>query len=154
MVSSYGANEVAYFRSGAVRKRYNRPVIDHPPVPASVAGYLRHLEVERRMPANTRLAYARDLARLVAQADRKHVSVEELTRQELAELVRASMIEGRSAASTARMVSGVRGFYRYLSVSGRIAANPATDLKPPRDTKSLPHFLASDQVEALLAAPD
>jgi integrase/recombinase XerD len=124
------------------------------PLPASVAGYLRHLEVERRMPANTRLAYSRDLARLVALANRKGEAVEAMTRQDLAELVRASMIDGRSAASTARMVSGVRGFYRYLSISGRIAANPASDLKPPRDTRALPHFLAPDQVEALLAAPD
>jgi len=122
--------------------------------PDSVTGYLRHLEVERRVPANTRMAYARDLARLVALADRKGAAVESLSRQDLAELVRASMIEGRSAASTARMVSGVRGFYRYLSISGRIAANPASDLKPPRDSKSLPHFLSPDEVEALLAAPE
>jgi integrase/recombinase XerD len=64
------------------------------------------------------------------------------------------MIAGRSAASTARMVSGVRGFYRYLAISGRIAQNPASDLIPPRDTKALPRFLAPEQVEALLAAPD
>ena len=106
------------------------------------------------MPANTRLAYARDLARLLELADKKKTDVESLTRQDLSELVRASMIAGRSAASTARMVSGVRGFYRYLSISGRIAANPASDLRPPRDTKSLPRFLAADEVEALLAAPE
>src|SRR5688572_24644143 len=105
------------------------------PMPASVTGHSPHLEVERRLPLTTRLAYARDLERLVAIAGQKDASVESLSRQDLAELVRASMIEGRSAASTARMVSGVRGFYRYLSISGRIAANPASDLKPPRDTK-------------------
>jgi integrase/recombinase XerD len=127
------------------------------PVPArlpdAVAGYLRHLEVERRMPANTRLAYTRDLRRLVDLADRKGVAVEALTRGDLAELVRASMIGGRSAASTARLLSGVRGFYRYLAVSGRIAANPAADLTPPRAAKALPRFLSPEEVEALLAAP-
>ena len=81
-------------------------------MPASVEGYLRHLEVERRVPSNTRLAYARDLSRLVALASQNSATVESLSRRDLAELVRASMIEGRSAASTARMVSGVRGYYR------------------------------------------
>jgi integrase/recombinase XerD len=131
------------------------PTPERPPeLPEAMVGYLRHLEVERRMPANTRLAYARDLARLAAFAAKKDRPVESMTRADLEALSRSSMIEGRSAASTARLVSGVRGFYRYLMVSGRIAANPAGDLPLPRADKSLPRFLAADEVEALLAAPD
>jgi integrase/recombinase XerD len=122
--------------------------------PDAIAGYLRHLEVERRLPVNTRLAYARDLARLAALATRHATTVEALGRDDLEELARASMRQGRSATSTARLVSGVRGFYRYLLVSGRIAANPAGDLKPPRMDRALPRFLSPDDVEALLAAPD
>ena len=124
------------------------------PPPDAVAGYLRHLEVERRMPANTRLAYARDLARLVAFAAKKARTLEALTRQDLEELARASMVEGRSATSTARLVSGVRGFYRYLLVSGRIAPTPPTICRRREPTRRLPRFLAPDEVEALLAAPD
>jgi len=106
------------------------------------------------MPVNTRLAYARDLARLSDLAARTGVGVEALGREDLAHLVRASMIAGRSAASTARLVSGVRGFYRYLAISGRIAASPAADLRPPRGAKALPRFLSLEDVDALLAAPD
>ena len=106
------------------------------------------------MPTNTRLAYERDLARLVALADKRETPVEELTRRDLESLVRASMVEGRSAASTARLVSGVRGFYRFLALSGRVSANPAVDLKPPRAPKALPRFLSAEDVDALLAAPD
>ena len=124
------------------------------PLPDAITGYLRHLEVERRLPANTRLAYARDLARLAALAARQETVVEALGRDDLEALVRSSMVEGRSAASTARLVSGVRGFYRYLQISGRVAVNPASDLKPPRTDKALPRFLSPDEVEALLAAPD
>lgn len=124
-----------------------------PQMPAVVLGYLRHLEVERRMPVNTRLAYTRDLERLVDLARRRDVAVEALEREDLEQMVRVSMIAGRSAASTARLVSGVRGFYRYLMVSGRIAANPADDLKPPRGAKALPRFLSPEEVDALLAAP-
>jgi integrase/recombinase XerD len=119
-----------------------------------IASYLRHLEIERRLPANTRLAYGRDLARLAAFAAGRDVGVEGLTREDLEALVRASMIEGRSASSTARLVSGVRGFYRYLRVGGRIAVDPSDDLKPPRADQALPRFLSPDEVEALLRTPD
>jgi len=123
-------------------------------MPAEIAGYLRHLEVERRMPINTRLAYARDLARLAACAADRGVSVGSLTRDDLEALVRDSMLEGRSAASSARLVSGLRGFYRYLAVSGRVAVNPAGDLHAPRNPTALPRFLSPEEVEALLGAPD
>jgi integrase/recombinase XerD len=122
--------------------------------PEIIDTYLRHLDVERRLPANTRLAYARDLARLAAFAAGRELAVDRLTRDDLEALVRASMIEGRSASSTARLVSGVRGFYRYLRVGGRIAADPSDDLKPPRADKSLPRFLSTEEVDALLRAPD
>jgi integrase/recombinase XerD len=138
------------------RKQPLRPVPPDAPaprLPEAVSGYLRHLEVERRLPANTRLAYARDLRRLVEFAGRKGVAVEVLARTDLAELARRSMIAGRSAASTARLVSGVRGFYRYLAVSGRIAASPAADLTPPRRAQALPRYLTAEEVDALLAAP-
>jgi len=123
-------------------------------LPELIETYLRHLEVERRLPANTRLAYARDLARLAAFAAGREVAVDQLTRDDLEALVRASMIEGRSASSTARLVSGVRGFYRYLRVGGRLATDPSDDLKPPRADKSLPRFLSAEEVDALLRAPD
>ena len=123
-------------------------------VPDIIDGYLRHLEVERRLPANTRLAYARDLQRLAVFAAGREISVDKLTRDDLEALVRASMIEGRSAASTARLVSGVRGFYRYLRVAGRITADPSDDLKQPRADSSLPRFLSPEEVDALLRAPD
>jgi len=43
---------------------------------------------------------------------------------------------------------------RYLRISGRIAADPSGDLRPPRIDKALPRFLSTDEVDALLQAPD
>ena len=101
-------------------------------VPASVAAYLRHLEVERRVAANTLDAYRRDLTRLAAFAAAEGKDVADLDRRDLEAAVRTSMADGRSATSTARFVAGVRGLYRFLRISGRIARNPAEDLQAPR----------------------
>ena len=100
--------------------------------PAPVTAYLRHLEVERRMASNTLDAYRRDLRRLAAFAVREGKDVADLERRDLEAAVRESMSEGRTATSTARFVAGVRGFYRFLRIGGRIARNPAEDLQAPR----------------------
>jgi integrase/recombinase XerD len=120
----------------------------------AVAPYLRHLEVERRVAANTLAAYRRDLARLHAFAAAKGVRLDRLTRADLEMLVREAMASGLSPTSTARLVAAVRGFYRFLAVGGRLAENPADDLQAPRTFAALPHFLSIDEVDALIAAPD
>jgi integrase/recombinase XerD len=120
----------------------------------AVARYLRHLEVERRMAANTLDAYRRDLTRLTEFAAGRTQQVDALSRADLEAFVRESMASGLSPTSTAREVAAVRGFYRFLRLSGRIDRNPAEDLHAPRAFAGLPHFLSPDDVDALLAAPD
>ena len=125
-----------------------------PPLPDEMRGYLRHLEVERRMSPNTLAAYGRDLARLAAFAAATGQSAQDLNRADLERLVRETMASGMSPTSTARIVAAIRGFFRYLHVSGRVARNPADDLQAPRAFASLPKFLSLEEVDALLAAPD
>ncbi len=126
-----------------------------PPNPhAAVVAYLRHLEVERRVSNHTLDAYRRDLGRLAAFAGARQRPLEQLTRADLDGLVRSAMTSGLSPTSSARLVAAVRGFYRFLRVSGRISENPADDLHAPRALLSLPRFLSIDEVDVLLAAPD
>jgi integrase/recombinase XerD len=122
--------------------------------PQTVEAYLAHLTVERRLAANSVASYARDLtllARYAAAAGRPIVT---LTRSELEAFVRDLMAEGRSPKSVARVVACLRGFYRFLVVDGKLAANPAADLRPPRAWKVLPKYLSVDDVDRLIAQPD
>jgi integrase/recombinase XerD len=123
-------------------------------LPAAVTSYLRHLEVERRAAANTLESYRRDLARLAAFAAGRERDVSALDRADLEALVRDAMAAGLAPASTARLVAALRGFYRFLRVSGRLEANPAADLRRPRTFAALPRFLSIEEVDRLLAAPD
>jgi integrase/recombinase XerD len=104
------------------------------------------------MATNTLQAYERDLRRLAQWAGSR--SLETLRRADLEAFIRDSMAAGLSPASTARLVAGVRGFYRFLKLTGRVAVNPTDDLPAPRQFTALPRFLSLDDVEALLAAPD
>lgn len=119
-----------------------------------VTAYLRHLEVERRAATNTLEAYRRDLARLTAFAEQHATRVDRLGRADLEELIRDAMAQGLSPTSAARLVAAVRGFFRFLRVTGRLSENPADDLRAPRLFSGLPHFLSLEDVDALIATPD
>jgi integrase/recombinase XerD len=61
---------------------------------------------------------------------------------------------GYKARSTARFLSGLRGFYRYLLREGEISLDPTLRVDLPRLGRPLPKALSEADVEALLAAPD
>ena len=67
-----------------------------------IDAYLRHLEVARRLSPHSLDAYARDLARLAAFAERQSRAVAALGLPDLEAFVRGLMTEGLSPASTAR----------------------------------------------------
>ena len=110
--------------------------------------------MERRLAANSIEGYARDLNQLMAFALSRSRDIRTLDRVDIEAFVRSQMAEGRSPRSVARTVAGVRGFYKYLVVDGRLTASPAADVRPPRAWKTLPKYLSLDDVDTLLTQPD
>ncbi len=119
-----------------------------------IDAYLDHLRIERRLAAHTLESYARDLRALARHAAGEERPVEALDRASLEAFVRAQRTAGLSPRSVARAVAAVRGFYRYLVLNQHLEKNPAEDLRPPKAWPDLPHFLSTEQVEALLTQPD
>ena len=116
--------------------------------------YLDHLRVVRRVANNTIEAYAHDLRLLGKFAAAAQRPLAGLTRRDLDDLVRQLAGEGRSARSVARTIAGIRGFYKHLVITRRLETSPADDVQAPRPAAALPHYLALEQVEALVAVPD
>ena len=120
----------------------------------AVDHYLTHLRSVRRLSPNTVESYGRDLADLARFADRKKTTVDALDRRDLEAFVRSLMTGGKSPRSVGRAVATLRGFYRFLAASGRIAADPADDLRAPRAWPALPKAIGVEDVDRLLDAPD
>jgi len=123
-------------------------------VDAQVDAFLTHLSAERRLSPHTVEAYGHDLQLLGAFAAGQGRSLAALDRSAVEAFVRQLMGEGRAPRSVARVVASVRTFYRYLVVNGGLAASPADDVRPPRSIRTLPSFLTTAEVDALVAAPD
>lgn len=121
---------------------------------ARIDAYLDHLRVVRRLQPLSVESYSRDLLQLARFAAGQGTTPETLSLQDLEAFVRGLMAEGYSPRSVARMVAGVRGFYKHLLVSRVIATNPADDLRPPKAWRELPRYLSLEDVDALLNAPD
>jgi integrase/recombinase XerD len=116
--------------------------------------YLLFLRVEKGLSANSVESYARDMAKLREWAAERGAEPQALGKGDLREFVMSLTRGGLSARSAARMLSAVRGFYRYLLVDGHTKTDPTADLSSPQTGQKLPRFLTQEEMARLLEAPD
>jgi integrase/recombinase XerD len=119
-----------------------------------IDAYLDHLRVVRRLADHTIDSYRRDLALLGRYAAGREIALDALDLGDLEAFVRDLMGQSYAPRSVARLVACVRGFYKFLVIDRRLAANPAEDLRAPRAWPALPVYLSVEDVDRLLAAPD
>jgi integrase/recombinase XerD len=78
----------------------------------------------------------------------------EITRQHLREFLVWIGELGMSPRSQARIVSGIRSFFRFLLMDGMLTADPSELLESPRPGRPLPVFLHVEEIDRILAAID
>lgn len=121
----------------------------------AVDEFLQQLKVVRHASPNTLRAYARDLADFLAFLEAEGVSDwQQVTVVTLRRFLNNLFAQGYERRTIARKLSAVRTLFRFLAQTGRISANPASELRQPRLPQKLPTVLDERQVDALLSAPD
>ena len=119
-----------------------------------ITEYLSYLKVEKGLAANSLASYERDLAKLKAWTDKNGFDPLTLTRQDLREWLIDLGHTKLSENSKRRMISAMRGFYKFLMIDGHIKTNPSDNLDSPQKGFYLPKFLNQHEIETLLAQPD
>lgn len=113
--------------------------------------FLEHLRSERQASAHTLDGYRRDLAKVLAFCEKEQlVAWADLDSARLRRLIARLHLQGQSGRSLARLLSAVRGFYRYLLREGRCRHDPAAGLSPPKGERRLPRTLDADRTQQLL----
>jgi integrase/recombinase XerD len=113
------------------------------------------LWMEHGLSEHTLAAYRNDLAGLAAWLQQQGVhGLPQARREDLLAYLAERVIAGARPRTTARLLSSLRRYYRYLVREGRLQADPSILVDTPRIGRPLPDSLSEREVEDLLAAPD
>ena len=120
-------------------------------LPHAAEEYLSWLEVERGRSPRTLSSYRRDLAAYEAALGRGRTGLEAASAADVAAYL-AALRRTHSAASAARALSSIRGFYRFQVEEGLRDDDPTVDLPSIPVSDLLPKALSEEETERLLGA--
>lgn len=119
-----------------------------------VKAYVRYLKLERNYSVNTIEAYQRDLRYLLNFLAKDETEVQEAKLKDLEAFASSLHDEGIGPRSQARILSGVRSFYRFMQLDGYMDNDPTELLPSPQIGEHLPEYLSLQEVDDLEAAID
>ena len=120
-----------------------------------IRGYEAFLSLERGQSANTQTAYATDVGKLVSALSLSgDGDLQRLTADDLRCFVGDLHDLGISPRSQARIVSGLKSFFRYLRLEHIIDDDPMLLIESPKIGRHLPEVLSIEEIDAMIAAID
>lgn len=121
---------------------------------ALMRGFVQYLMLEKSLSRNTLDAYVRDVAKLMDYAHDLGTEVMDIDLEFLHGFVAAMADVGIHARSIARILSGVRAFFKYLVLEGYRSDDASALLESPKLGAHLPQVLTVSEVDALIGACD
>jgi integrase/recombinase XerD len=119
-----------------------------------IAQFLTHVRVEKGLSANTVAAYQRDLAKFNACAQKRKLTLDGISRDDLVDFLAGLYREKLESRTVARHLVTLRNFFRFAQIQELIATDPSLNLESPKIRRNLPGYLKLEEVERLLAQPD
>ena len=119
-----------------------------------VGRYRRYLKLEKGYSANTLDAYLRDVDKLLRYLALEQVDMLDVKLEDLEHFAAFISDLGIGPRSLARILSGVRQFYRFLVVDGYLEVDPTELLESPKQPDHLPEVLSTAEVDLLEQAID
>ena len=119
-----------------------------------VSRYRRYLKLEKGYSANTLDAYMLDVDKLLRYLAVEQVNVLDVKLEDLEHFAAFISDLGIGPRSLARILSGVRQFYRFLVIDGYLEVDPTELLESPKQPDHLPEVLSTAEVDLLEQAID
>lgn len=121
-----------------------------------IKGYISFLQLEKSLQDNSVEAYTRDVEKLsqyiAMQPDAP--ALEAIDLNLLQQFIAWIHALGMSPTSQARIISGLKGFFRFLVLEDVLKANPAELLEAPKTRRKLPDTLSVEEIESLFSQID
>ena len=116
--------------------------------------YVQYLCLERSYSKNTLDAYRRDLQKLLVFYADNHIDYRTVTLEQLDQFAGQLREEGIQARSVARILSGVRSFYIFLTLEKEVEQDPTELLESPQIGKHLPEVLSVEEIDSIINVID
>ncbi len=121
-----------------------------------INGFKGYLKLEKSLANNSIEAYCRDIDKFsqYLKISQKNISPEQVTLIDLKEFIHWINKLGLSAKSQARLISGIKAFFKYLVLEDIIRQNPAELLESPKVGRKLPDTLSIEEINKIINAID
>ncbi len=121
-----------------------------------ISGFISFLKLEKSLSDNSIEAYVNDLSKLISflEIRQYHIAPEEVSLFHLEEFVQWINELGLSSRSQARIISGIKAFYKYLLLEDIVETDPTTLLDTPKIGRKLPEVLSVEEIDRLMDAID
>lgn len=121
-----------------------------------ILGFKNYLRLEKSLTANSIEAYLRDLEKLISFLEIKQLQIQpqDLGLKHLQQFLQWVTELGLSARSQARLISGIKAFYKYLILENYLKHDPTELLDPPKLGTKLPETLSMLEIDAMISQID
>ena len=116
--------------------------------------YKQYLQLEQSLSSNTVEAYLADVDKLLAYLASEDIPVFDVTLDDLHNFAAGLKDIGIHPRSQARILSGIRSFYKYLTLDGYMEDDPTVLLESPKLGLHLPDVLTVEEIDRIIAAID
>lgn len=119
-------------------------------------GYENYLTLEKSLSQNSIAAYINDVNKLVGFLDNKYkkVAPEKVKLDHLKSFIAWLNERDVSPRTQARTISGIKSFYKYLLIEGKITSDPTALLESPKIGRKLPDILSMEEIDSLIDGID
>jgi integrase/recombinase XerD len=123
-------------------------------ISATISSFLTYVKVEKGLSSNTVSAYRRDLVKFDVFAQKRKLSLEAVSRDDLVDFLASLYRLKLESRTVARHLVTLRNFFRFAQIQELITTDPSINLESPKIRRSLPGYLRLEEVERLLEQPD
>ncbi|MBT5273847.1 MAG: site-specific tyrosine recombinase XerD [Flavobacteriales bacterium] len=120
----------------------------------SIKGFKSYLQIERSLSINSVQAYIRDVKKFANYAIPLELNELKINREDISEFLNTLQNDNISARSQARIISGIKAFYKYLIIEDYIKHDPTELIESPKVGFKLPDTLSLIEIDKLISAVD
>lgn len=119
-------------------------------------GYENYLKLEKSLSLNSIAAYINDVNKLISFLNEKfgEIAPDKVKLEHLKSFIEKLNEKGVSPRTQARTISGIKSFYKYLLIEGKITSDPTALLESPRIGRKLPDVLSMEEIDTLIEGID